>query len=414
MGKWETIFKNLRKLEVCFWRYTMPFAKVRDREMANGRWQTAKSSFSRVSPAICIFLTCLGCFKLAAESDESALQRLARPPEGKLYHGVYPGGKSGHEDDLTKNDLATYEKQVRQKTAWVYFSHNWFHGREFPLQTACWIRETGAVPFVRLMLRSSAEENRSEELFSLSAIINGRFDSDLKKWAVAAKEFASPLLAEWGTECNGDWFPWNAKWNGAEGGDENSAGKFEGPRRFAAAYRHIIDIFRKAGALNVSWVFHVNSSDEPRDKWNRFELYYPGDEYVDWLAVSVYGPKTPDDDEEEAQPFVRQLDKAYGRLRKLSSEKPVLVAEFGCTAGHASVTAEEWAAAALDGLLSRRWPQIVGFSWWNERWENGEGKNDTTMRVQDIPALARIFRSKLAAAQDTIQDRPVGETVPSE
>jgi hypothetical protein len=93
---------------------------------------------------------------LADESKSSGV--LQPPPAGKLYHGVYPGGISGEEDDITAKDVATYEQTVGKKAAWVYFSHNWFRGREFPEATAAWIRDGGAVPFIRLMLRSSVEK----------------------------------------------------------------------------------------------------------------------------------------------------------------------------------------------------------------------------------------------------------------
>ncbi|MBI3829418.1 MAG: beta-mannanase [Planctomycetes bacterium] len=344
---------------------------------------------------------------------EHPLQRLAPPPAGKLYHGVYPGGKSGEEDDIAEADLAAYQNAAGQSAAWVYFSNNWFRSREFPLVTAQWIRKTGAIPFIRLMLRSSSKENKREPLFTLDALIAGKFDADIKKWGAQAKAFASPLLAEYGTECNGEWFPWNGKWNGAD--DTKGFGdpeKADGPERFVAAYRHIVDIVRGEGARNVVWVFHVNADDAPDDKWNRFANYYPGDDYADWLAVSVYGPKTPEDN--EAEDFAPQMDKAYKRLHKMAPDKPVIVAEFGCAAGHRKVSADKWAAEALDGVLAHKWPNVAGFSWWNERWENGRRAADTTMRLQDSKALAKVFREKLAEAKDKLQTQPIAAPAETE
>ena len=49
----------------------------------------------------------------------------------------------------------------------------------------------------------------------------------------------------------------------------------------------------KAEADNILWVFHVNYNDWPNESWNRFENYYPGDDYIDWLAVSIYGAQQP-------------------------------------------------------------------------------------------------------------------------
>ena len=157
----------------------------------------------------------------------------------------------------------------------------------------------------------------------------GKFDDDLKQWAREAKQFGSPILIEWGMEPNGKWFSWNGKWNG---------GAKEGPARYAAAYRHIVDLMRGEGADNLQWVWHVNWLDQPEAKWNRFENYYPGDDYCDWVAVSAYGPLTPRAvDGTESLRFKMQT--AYPRLTKLAPGKPIVIAEFGCELNHRKVDA---------------------------------------------------------------------------
>lgn len=339
------------------------------------------------------------------EGDEPG--RLLPPPDGRLYHGVYPGGVTGEEDDLSASDIDAYEQHVGARVAWVYFSHNWYKGRAFPRKTAEWIRDHGAVPFVRLMLRSSAEQNVEEREFTVERIIEGAFDGDLEAWARAAEEFGTPLLVEWGTEMNGEWFSWNGKWHGAgECGGFGDPKRPDGPERFAAAYRHIVETMRGAGADNLTWVFHVDAHDAPEEAWNRFEEYYPGNDVVDWIGVSAYGPQLPSDD--EASSFREMIDPAVRRVEAMAPGKPIVALEFGCTAGSKAARPEAWAAAALDDLLSRRWRSVIGFSWWNERWENDDVRaHDTTMRVQDIPELSEVFRARLAAAKDRLQDRPV-------
>jgi hypothetical protein len=331
--------------------------------------------------------------------------RLGLPPAGSLYHGVYPGGQTGEEDDLTPVDVASYQEAVGKRVAWVYFSHNAFRGAEFPWETALWIREGGAVPYIRLMLRSDADPKTREKIFTLQAILNGTFDEPLRAWARRAREFGSPLIVEYGTEFNGRWFPWNAKWNG----DRKKKGfgspeSYDGPERFVAAWRHIVGLMRTEGATNLTWVWHANNNDDPETPWNRFELYYPGDDYVDWIAVSAYGAQTPK--EKWNAPFREMMDLWHLRSKTLAPDKPVIVAEFGVTAGNALVDPAAWAEEALTDLIEGRWPGVVGFSWWNERWENDNHPgHDTTMRVQDIPALADIFRRKLNDPR--VVDRPV-------
>src|SRR5205085_3605545 len=169
------------------------------------------------------------------------------------------------------------------------------------------------VPYIRLMLRSDLEQKRAEKTFSLANILAGRFDDDLKTWANDARAFSSPILVEWGTEPNGKWFSWNGKWNG---------GAKEGPDRYIRAYRHIIDLMRGQGADNLQWVWHVNWLDQPEAKWNRFENYYPGDDYCDWVALSVYGPLTSRA-VDGTESFRFKMRTALPRLNQLVPGKPI-------------------------------------------------------------------------------------------
>ncbi|MEW5941897.1 MAG: glycosyl hydrolase, partial [Chloroflexota bacterium] len=312
------------------------------------------------------------------------------PPAGYLYHGVYPGGITGEEDDLTLADLSAYENAAGKSAAWVYFSHNWYHGRAFPTSTATWIRDHGSVPYIRLMLRSDPNGGRADPVYSLARILSGVFDNDLKAWCDGARNFGTRLIVEYGTEVNGEWFPWNGKWNGGgTGWRYGDPSQPNGPERFRDAYRKIITICRNEGADNITWVFHVNDGDWPQVSWNRFENYYPGDSYIDWIAVSSYGAQTPLDD---YWPIFREsMDAVYPRLAALSS-KPIFVAEFGVTANNPLGSQSQWAQDALTDLTGFRWPRIFGFSWWNEWWQNDDNPaHDTDMRLQTNPSLAQIF-----------------------
>ena len=347
-----------------------------------------------------IFLAALfGCVSaLHAQSP-----RVLPPPAGKLYHGFYWGGVGTDthdptEHDVTAADVARYEDAVGAKTAWVYFSNNWFESRKFPAEMCSWIRDLGKVPYVRLMLRSDVDQRHAEKMFSLEKIIAGEFDINLRAWARDAKNFGSPILIEWGTEPNGNWFGWNGKWNG---------GANEGPKRYIAAYRHIVDLTRREGADNLTWVWHANWYDEPERQWNAFENYFPGMHYCDWVALSAYGPLTPRTNE-GTESFRFKIDKAYSRLTKIAPGTPVIVAEFGCDLHNHHVDVVNWTQSALKDLFSNRWPAIVGFCWWNEGWQNDNNKkHDTDMIVLHNADLTRVFREQFAQQRDKIQEAPL-------
>jgi beta-mannanase len=258
-----------------------------------------------------------------------------------------------------------------------------------------WIRDLKKVPYIRLMLRSDVDQRHSEKTFSLGKIIAGDFDVDLRAWAHEAKNFGSPILIEWGTEPNGNWFSWNGKWNG---------GAKEGPARYVVTYRHIVDLMRAEGADNLQWVWHVNWFDEPEQKWNRFENYFPGESYCDWVALSAYGPTTPTT-RDGTESFRFKMRDAYPRLIKIVPNKPIIIAEFGCDLHNRHVDAAYWAKLALEDLFSNRWPAIIGLCWWNEGWQNDDHKkHDTDMIILHDVDLTRVFRDEFAQHADKIQE----------
>ncbi len=304
------------------------------------------------------------------------------PPRGCLYHAVFPGTKTGEEDSVTRLDLHAYERCVEKRAALVTFSNEWYRSRRFPEQTCRWIREEGAIPYIRLMLRSDSDLRHAEPVYTLRRIIRGDFDGDLRSWARAAAAFAHPIVVEYGTEVNGDWFSWSAPWNDG------------GAASFRLAYRHIIRVMREEGAENITWAFHANAVDAPGGTSDRLEEYYPGDNWIDWIALSVYGAQTPMDGDWPS--FDTLMDSVYPRLTRLAPGKPIVIAEFGVTSGNKRGSQAAWADRALSGISAQRWPGLIAFSWWNSAWSNDRyAKHDSDMRVQDNPDLCRVFRSRV-------------------
>ena len=310
-------------------------------------------------------------------------------PVRPLAHGVFVAGPDAPEDAVPEAQLDAYTAAVGVSgLAYVYLSNTWYSSRHFPVQVARRVQARGAVPVVRLMLRSNGEAATGPDLgYTLAELAGGTLDADLTVWAREAAQVPGTVYVEYGTEVNGDWFGWNARWNGKE----------SGAALFVRAYRHLINVARQAGASNVRWVFHVAAQDDPQTDgqtgWNRLEAYYPGGDVISVLGVSAYGAQTPQDT--DVRSLRSQLDGVLPRLKTLAPAKPVLLLEFGSAAG-ASVTPEAWAEAALSDLTSGRWPQLRGFSWWNSAWQNDDvAAHDTEMRLERQPLLASVFRRSL-------------------
>jgi hypothetical protein len=112
--------------------------------------------------------------------------------------------------------------------------------------------------------------------FALARIAGGAFDDYIRRWARAAAVYGKALYLRPMHEMNSDWYPWSGAING------NSADQY------VAAWRHIWELFRAEGAVNVRWVWSPNAEDVPATRENAMERYYPGRRYVDVLALDGY------------------------------------------------------------------------------------------------------------------------------
>ncbi len=243
-----------------------------------------------------------------------------------IYHSAYPDF-GGTEDVVTTERINEFETLAKKDIVWAYFSNNWYNSISFPSDAVSIIHNAGKVPFIRMMPRTNFDVGGPDENYTMQKIIDGDFDAELTQWANDAAALDYPILVEFGTEVNGDWFPWNGSYNGADETSYGDAQKTDGQERFVDAYRHIIDICNTAGADNITWFFHVDAYSSPDVDWNDIAGYYPGDDYIDWLGVSVYGPQEPNED---YQSFTEIMDDVYPVLSSLS-DKPIAVLEFAIT-----------------------------------------------------------------------------------
>jgi hypothetical protein len=88
------------------------------------------------------------------------------------------------------------------------------------------------------------------------------------------------------------------------------------PSEYVTAYRRFVDITREEGVNNVAFVWHSYAA--PPYKGYALGSWYPGDDYVDWVAVSLFGHMYGPDPGADAN-AVFDFAKAHN--------KPVMVAE---------------------------------------------------------------------------------------
>lgn len=293
------------------------------------------------------------------------------PPATGIYHAAYPDF-CPTEDCVSQQRIRSFERLAGKRIAWAYFSDNWFHGIHFP---AAKVRKIWSVhhtiPFIRMMARGNWSEGCTDKTYALVKILAGRYDAQLRAYAKAAAAAGIPLMIEFGTEANGDWFPWSGACNG---------GRRVGAERFRAAYRHIVTLFREEHAGNVTWVFHLDASSA-----TNYADYYPGARYVDWVGLSAYGAQMPGD---VSTPFRSVFDPAYRRLAAAAPGKPIALLEFGTIEPGKA----RWISNALHLIASERYRRLKAESYWDSNWTN-PGTGPSIMRIDSSPQVLAAYRA---------------------
>jgi beta-mannanase len=111
---------------------------------------------------------------------------------------------------------------------------------------------------------------------NLYSITEGHFDNFFTGWANEIRQVKGTVLLRILHEFNGDWYPWCLANNDKD------------PKLLIKAFRHIHDIFTKQEVTNVKFIWCPNSMSWPQKSWNFIMDAYPGDDYVDYVALDIY------------------------------------------------------------------------------------------------------------------------------
>ena len=195
---------------------------------------------------------------------------------------------------------------------------------------------------------------------NLAAIATGTYDTYLRAYARAVRSYGRQVILSFGHEMNASWYSWGFT--------------HASPGTFVAAWRHIVTVFRAAGARNVTWLWTVNVTGSSRA--SPIAPWWPGKAYVTWVGIDgyFYG---------RSQTFGTLFGPTITAARTLS-EAPVLVAETGATsaAGKPEKVASVFAGVRAYGLL--------GFVWF-------DADTNQDWRISDDPAAVAALRKGDAA-----------------
>jgi beta-mannanase len=362
-----------------------------------------------------------------------AFEILKVPADG-AYTGAYCDFSDG-EDHVTLEAIEKFQELTGKQLAIVGFGSFW-ERQSFPTEQVRIVRSYGAVPLIYWSPWDAPfDQNRGPDRFSLTEILAGKWDAYIDRWADEAAKVPAQFFVSFACEMNGTWFPWSGwfygkgpmdpkpvnkpqdkkqarqlkaaglieehadvKWFGA--GDFKDPSTWQGPETFKKAWRYVVDRVRARGATNILWVFQPNNYSDPPGfmTWNQPASYYPGPQYVDWLALSVYGKQTAGTQDDKWCPFKPLLEWPYREMCALDPSKPLMLAEWGVMESHAPGEDKgAWIAEAFREMSNAtKYPRLKAAVFWHERWQNGDDSY-SNLRVNSSKGSLNAYRAGVAS-----------------
>jgi len=139
---------------------------------------------------------------------------------------------------------------------------------------------------------------------------DGSQDAYLEQQAQAVAAYSGPVFIRLDWEMNGTW---QVGWSEPQ----------VSPSNYAAAWRHVVEIFHRQGAANAAFVWCPNVG-----QWNgdTFRAWYPGDSFVDWIGADAYPHQSAGTNVLTEAGGLNQIA-AFGQQHG----KPVMLAEWAVT-----------------------------------------------------------------------------------
>ena len=205
---------------------------------------------------------------------------------------------------------------------------------------------------------------------TLSAVTADRTDTWLRSYALMVRSLKISVLMSFAPEANGNWYPWG--WTHVQ------------PAAEVAAWRHVVTVFRQAGAANARWVWIVNQT------WpgaGPLPKLWPGPAYVDMIGIDGYFRKASDT-------FGSVFVPTITAVRRFAPGTPLLVTETGASpqAGKARAVRELAGGA-------RRY-RLDGFVWFDID-QGPTGPSHSDWSLEHAPAALAEYRQDVVTTTKT-------------
>jgi hypothetical protein len=303
---------------------------------------------------------------LMAGSLQAQTRDILLPPGiDTAWHGVWlPFSRT-----ITSSQITTFEDQANRKIGALIVYLGWYAGAWGDVQ-----RQLNVVDPMGIKVMVTWEPSLKNGQDPLTAILNGSQDAIIDDFANKSKT-ARPFFLRFAHEMNGNWYAWSG----------------DAPR-YIAAWQYIWQRFQAAGNTSAVWVWSPNADSVPNEAWNDLNNYYPGDAYVDWVAVDFYGLKWGD------QPPGPAIDRVYAYY---GAVKPIMIGETAAAdcahyAPGVTMTKDLWITSLFTEMGAFYRPNLRAFFWFNE---NKRSEADWRITSCNAPAAQEAYRAGVAGSR---------------
>ena len=196
---------------------------------------------------------------------------------GSCLAAVMLGAHVGTEGAPTsKADFVALERAIGRTLAIDNDHEDW---TVFPnADRVRWDVQAGRLPMLSWRIVFS-RGNPAGGCATADSVIAGAYDAQLAKQAAAVKALGVTILVRFNYEMT------NNEENTCFTGFPVKENPGLAGTKYIAAWKHLVDKFRAAGATNVKWVWAPGHKAYEKGLWR---LFYPGGDYVDWIGVDDY------------------------------------------------------------------------------------------------------------------------------
>ncbi len=282
-----------------------------------------------------------------------------------------------------------YTDEVGKKPAFAWFSVKWQNAnngayQQFDPRLLDQFRTLGIMPGLNWDASRGSALNTNQPDFSWKAITSGTHDAYIQQVATAAAAYHYPFLMRVLEEMDGNWYPWGYSVNG------NS-----NPADFVKAWKHIVDIFRKAGATNVQFVWCLSAGVLNPGRISQYgdvlKQLYPGDDYVDWVALDGYGSLAGSPGNSLQVVF----QPAY-EFVKTYTHQPMIFYEVGASENPKDAMAKaNWITQGFLTTIPKMFPEVKAVAWFDGPADNGKENWAIDTSQNSLNAWKQVVASPL-------------------